>query len=106
LSQQEELSQQVELNSEVELKVEVKLQVEMERQVQVQLRTAGSASQMRSRRFANGRPDAKCCRQNRRILPGNLSARGRHRAARKIVIRIQFGPAARWRRQALPSAHC
>ena len=56
LSQQVELSLQVELN----LEVEVKLRVEMERQVQVQLRTAGSASQMRSCRFANGRPDAKC----------------------------------------------
>jgi len=50
----------VELSLQVELKVEVKLQVEMERQVQVQVRTAGSASQMRSCRFANDRPDAKC----------------------------------------------
>jgi hypothetical protein len=56
LSPQVELSLQVELN----LKVEVKLQVEVERQAQVQVRTAGSASQMRSCRFANGRPDAKC----------------------------------------------
>jgi len=33
---------------------------EAKRQVQVQVRTAGSASQMRSCRFANDRPDAKC----------------------------------------------
>jgi hypothetical protein len=55
-----ELSLQVELNLEVQLQVEVKLKVEVERQVQVQVPTARSASQMRSCRFANGRPDAKC----------------------------------------------
>ena len=62
VSPQVELSLQVELNLEVQLKVEVKLQVEVEveRQVQAQVPTARSASQMRSCRFANGRPDAKC----------------------------------------------
>jgi len=55
-----QLSLQVELNLEVQLKVEVKLQVEVERQAQVQVPTARSASQIRSCRFANGRPDAKC----------------------------------------------
>jgi hypothetical protein len=53
----QELSLQVELNLEVQLKVELKLQVEVEQQVQVP--TARSASQIRSCRFANGRPDAK-----------------------------------------------
>jgi len=55
-----ELSLPVELILSVELNSEVQLQVEVERQVQVQVPTARSASQMRSYRFANDRPDAKC----------------------------------------------
>ncbi len=60
LSSQVELSPQVELSLQVELNLEVELQVEAERQVQVQVPTARSASQIRSCRFANGRPGAKC----------------------------------------------
>jgi hypothetical protein len=60
LSLQVQLSLPVELNLEVQLKVELKLPAEVERQVQVRVPTARSASQIRSCRFANARPDAKC----------------------------------------------
>ena len=79
---------------QVELAVEARRVIQLEPEVQAQpaaelqraeeAQAAPSAARMRSRRSANGRPDARWSGPHQRISPDNISASGKTHVARRI----------------------